>query len=161
MAKAKSNTKAKSKPGQKPVGEAPTPTPQAERSIAVTSEKKLRALLKDGRACRNAVQEANGTFGQKVSNAVENDHLHKKAFGVIRMLDKMEAEKLAEFMDHFDHYYTVSGLEERANSAQRLSFGAGEQAQEDEEDDDEQETAAGVNDENVRAFPAPQRVAAE
>jgi hypothetical protein len=53
------------------------------------------------------------------------------------MLDRLSPEKLADFMEHFDHYFEASGLEERANSAQRLPMGdgAGEQEKTEGEED--------------------------
>lgn len=91
--------------------------------LQAISAAKLRSLLKDGRATQADIQEIAGTFGNAVKSAVENHHLHRKAFAHIRALDRMEPEKLADYMAHFEHMYEISGLRERAESAQRLPMG--------------------------------------
>ena len=65
-------------------------------------------------------------------------HLHTGAFNLIRRLDKMKPGDLADFMEHFDHYFQASGLQERANSAPRLSIIDGPA---NENDDEFQEAA--------------------
>lgn len=99
--------------------------PVAERNTKLTSPATLKSLLKSGRALKENLDELTSAHSAEVREAVDKKHLHKKAFGVIKMLDRMTAEKLADFMEHFDHYFEASGLEERANSAQRLPMGDG------------------------------------
>lgn len=111
-----------------------TPTQQA----AQIGQKKLRQLLKDAGAAYKDGREIAGGIGQKIANAIEHDHLHKKAFATIRALDRMTPEKLADYMDTLLYYYEISGLEERAKSAPRLSLDAGAA-----EEDGEEEGAGG------------------
>lgn len=138
------------KPGTKAVEQPEAKEPKARPAI---SQNKLKTLMAAARSTNKEVAELTGTLAQKIAVAVENDHLHKKAFGVIRMLDKMEPEKLADFLDCFDHYLDISGLEKRAESVARMDFGPGEEASE--------ASAEPKPRENVRAFPAPRSVAAE
>ncbi len=86
-------------------------------------ERKLRQLIKDARTAYKDVREIAGSFGAKVASAVEHDHLHRKAFSVCKTADRMEPEKLAEFLDALDYYLDASGLRERATSAPRMPMG--------------------------------------
>ncbi len=84
------------------------------------SERKLKQLMKDARTAYRDTREIAGGLGQKIASAIEHDHLHRKAFNVCKSADRMEPEKLAEFLDALDLYLDMSGLRERAASAPRL-----------------------------------------
>lgn len=94
---------------------------------------KLRSLLAAARSTTKDVASLTGTLREKIGHAVENDHLHAKAFSMVRTMDRMEPAKLADLLDHLEHYLDVSGLRERAASAPRLSFGPGEEDGEEDE----------------------------
>lgn len=99
----------------------------------VISKKKLNQLLASARSTKNDIAEIAGTFGQEIKDAVEGNHLHRKAFSTTKMLDRMEPEKLAEFFYHFDRYIDLAGLRDRAATAPALGLpdGDGEDAEED------------------------------
>lgn len=118
--------------------------------------KKLKSLMSAARSSAKDMSAISGTLGQKIAAAVENDHLHRKAFSVVRQADKLEPEKLAEFLDCLEHYLDISGLNERASKVQSMSFGPGGEAGEDEAEEGE-----GRGGRTVRAFPRPSSVAAE
>jgi hypothetical protein len=103
----------------------------AKRDTKLTSGATLKSLLKSGRTMKENVDELTTAHATEVREAVDKKFLHKKAFGTIKQLDRLSPEKLADFMEHFDHYFEASGLEERANSAQRLPMGAGEQGEQE------------------------------
>ena len=111
------------------------------------TERKLKDLMRAARSANKDTAEINGVLGKKISSAVENDHLHRKAFNVIKMLDRMEPEKLADFLDCFDHYLDISGIEERAKSAPGFNMDPGE-------GEDEGEDRG-----NVKPFPKPAEAA--
>lgn len=92
----------------------------------LTPEKDISTLLKQCKSAGKQTAEINGSLREKIAYAVDKKHLHKKAFATVRSLDKMEAEDLAAFFDHFDHYCDVSGLRERAESAPALELDEGE-----------------------------------
>lgn len=147
------------KPGTKPVKrpKAQTETGGAAKPSEVRSaitQAKLRSLLKSARVAQKDINQIAGDLGAEVKNAVDKDYLHRKAFSVCKTADRMEPEKLADFLDCLDHYLDISGLRDRASKVQRMDFGSGE----DGEDDGEGEEAAGTN---VEPFPAPTSVAAE
>lgn len=64
-------------------------------------------------------------MGSAIGNAVEHQFLHRKAHSHFRQLDKMEPEKLAEFLFHFFHYCTMGGIFERAASVRSLDLDDG------------------------------------
>lgn len=114
------------------------------------SGNKLKRLMADSRAVYKDVRALSGDLGQKIANAVEHDNLHKKAFAFVRMADRMEPEKLADFLDTIDYYRDISGLNERASKVIKMNL-------DDDGEGDEQDQGES----NVRAFPAPSGVAAE
>lgn len=120
---------------------------------AAISQKKLRSLLATAKRTQNDISELAGGLGAEVKDAVENHYLHRKAFNVCKQADRMEAEKLADFLDSLDHYLDISGLRDRASKVQRMNFGVAEEAEDEGEDEG--------GDRNVRAFPPPRGVAAE
>lgn len=151
--KKKANAKAKAKTAKAPPAREKVKPSEA---IGVCPEGKLKSLLTSARSTTKDVASLTGSLREKIAYAVENNHLHTKAFGVVRTLDRMEPEKLADFLDHFEHYMEVSGLNERAKSAQRLQFGpGGEEASDDDGEDGEAgESEAEANPGNVRMLRA-------
>ena len=125
---------------------------------AQIGEKKLRQLLKEAKSASQDAHEITSSLGGKIASAVENDHLHKKAFATLRMLDKMTPEKLADYWDTLLYYMDISGLDERAKSAPRLSLENGKG--EDGEEDDEEAPAAEAKPKgaDVKPFPKPTSV---
>lgn len=68
------------------------------------SKSKFETFLKSYRAMKNEAAEASGNVGGLVSNYAENHKLHKKAFSLIKALDRMRENPvgLAELLFHFD-----------------------------------------------------------
>lgn len=114
---------------------------------------KLKSLIKSARTAQKDIQEIAGGLGAEIKAAVESNHLHRKAFSVCKTADKMEPEKLAEFLDNLDYYLDVSGLRKRAESAQRLAMG--------DDRHEEREEDEGGKGGKVTQFPQPHGVAAE
>lgn len=119
-----------------------TPTQRAGQ----ISQKKLKTLLAECRSAYKDTREINGELGAKIKDAIENENLHKKAFATIRSLDRMEPEKLADFLDMFEYYLDISGLKKRAEDVMKMDF-----------NDDGQ----GEGKSNVAPFPSPKGEAAE
>lgn len=115
----------------------------------VISKGKLLKLMSAARSAKNDISEISGTMGQAIATAVENNYLNRKVFRQIVALDRMEPEKLATWLEDFEHYLDISGLKDRAASAPRMEFGPGEEQPEE----DEGET--GRRQPNVAAFPQP------
>lgn len=142
----------KAKATKKSDGEAAKPS---ETLLAIPASK-LKSLMKRKRSTVKDVAELTGTMAQAIADAVENDHLNRSAFAVICRLDRMEPEKLADWLDHFDHMLDASGLLDRAKQVQRLGLG-----DEKEDDEDEDEAADDKAPKNVTRFPPPASAAAE
>ena len=104
------------------------PQPKAEPTAPVTEGARYRltgktdlnSLLRRCRSRSQQVQTIAGEIGEDIAKAAETKYLHRGAFAVTRKLDKMEPEKLAEFLVHFDHYLMEAGLRERAESVGEL-----------------------------------------
>lgn len=107
------------KPGTKPV-KAPEPEQKTGPVVQLTSAATIKSLLKSGRALKENLDDLTSAHAAEVREAVDKKHLNKKAFQMIKSLDRMTPEKLAATMEAFDHYYEVSGLEARAESAPRF-----------------------------------------
>lgn len=111
-------------------GKAPKPETHHEEAEAasttvssvtsLTPKKVLETLLKMSKRIKDQTQLLSGEAGQAIANAVENQHLHKKAFSHIKALDRMEPERLADYMEHFDHYFVAAGLEDRVRKVMKL-----------------------------------------
>lgn len=120
--------------------------PQATEAVkpgeakAAISQNKLKNLLKAKRGAKKETGEINGRIGQSIANAIENDHLHRKAFGWICQLDMMEPEKISDLLDNFEYYLDISGINDRRKSVMRMNLA--------EKDEEAQEEAA-----NVTKFP--------
>lgn len=117
--------------------------------------KKLRGIF---RGMKNDIDEARGTYGAAVGEAVEKKHLHKRAWATALKEDRMEPEALAEYYDHLNHYRDELGLIERAESAPRLEVDGDRSEADDGDEEAENEEPAPST---VRAFPRPSGVAAE
>lgn len=94
--------------------------PKKRQLVECIPEAKFKSLLKKVEAHYKDGQAAAGGAGELISNASEYHHLHKKAFSVFRQLNRMSPEKLADFLDHFDYYRDIGGLDEIAASAPRF-----------------------------------------
>lgn len=95
--------------------------PKAKKQlIDAIPEAKFKKLLKRVEDHYKDGQAAAGGAGELIADASEHHHLHKKAFAVFRQLNRMSPEKLADFLDHFDYYRDIGGLDEVAASAPRF-----------------------------------------
>lgn len=130
--------------------ETPKPTGPV---VQLTSASTIKALLKSGRALKENLDDLTSAHSAEVREAVDKKHLNKKAFQMIKSLDRMTPEKLAATMEAFDHYYTVSGLEAREKSAptfdQVTNGGEGGEGKDADEFEDDK-----TKDKGTGSFPA-------
>ena len=91
-------------------------------------QRKLRELLKTIRTGAENVSEITGSVGSAIRTAMEKWGVDRTALGMIKRLDKMSPERLANTMDQFEYMYEQSGLAERAKQAPRLEMGEEEPA---------------------------------
>ena len=90
--------------------------------------KAMKDLLKGYRSADSDIDQIRLRRDGVVDKIIEKFHVNTKMLGWIKQLDKMTPEKLADNLDDFLHMLDVSGLKDRADSAQRLPIedGAGE-----------------------------------
>lgn len=116
------------KGNEKPVSEKDTarrlPEVKPGEVKQVISQSKLVNLMKAKRGAKKDAGEINGRVGQMIADAVENNHLHRKAFGWITQLDQMEPEKIADLLDSFEYYLDIGGINKRRESVMRMNLGA-------------------------------------
>ncbi len=72
--------------------------------VKVISERDLTALIRKCKTAQAGMDSERATLGSYISDAIENKHLHKGAFGVFRRLEKMDSVKRAELLFHWDIY---------------------------------------------------------
>lgn len=132
--------KRKSAGAKKSAAPKSSPAPQAQtqprgpnESRKMIPQQTLRTLLNTCKRLSDKAGTITGELGQEIASAANRHNFNRKAFNTIRMLDKMEPEKLADFIDEFEYMFDVSGLKKRAESVQRLALDDGDK-------DDEQET---------------------
>lgn len=132
---------------QEPTGSAASVNPT---NVGMIKASKLNSLLVTARKAYKDQRAISGELGAEIKEAAEHDNLHKKAFAMIRGIDRLEPEKLADFFAHFDYYCDVSGLRKRAGSVMRMPLDDGKEV-------GEQKPRAS----NVEQFPMPKGEAAE
>ena len=108
---------------KKPAAEAETEAVKPSEVLTMITPKVLASILALDKRTKTAQSELAGELGQKIANACERFGTNRKALGVIRQLNRMEPEKLADFLDHLDYMLDISGLEDRAAQVQRLPMG--------------------------------------
>lgn len=126
----------KNKPKETPK---PTATEAAvNKGYKLISQNDLRNLLKQCAGLKDDLDETTGILREKIAYAVDKKNLNKKAFGELRKLNKMEAEKLADYWDTLQAYMEMAGLMERMESVSRLPLGDGKKGGEEEAEKDEE-----------------------
>lgn len=76
----------------------------------------LKTCLTRASKIDSDLSESRGELGSFIKEAEEKHNIHRKAFKLIRQLDRMDQTKLAEFIRHFDHYRKVVKLDDKAGS---------------------------------------------
>ena len=99
----------------KPAPAAALDTPADRATSTGILVSKFWALVRKVKSHAQVVRDHVSSIGGLISDSVENDHLHKGAFGWWRKLDDMDALKRNEWLFHFDLYRERS--HERWNAA--------------------------------------------
>lgn len=103
----------------------PTESVKGSEVTGMITKSVLASILTLDKKTKRQQSELAGDIGSAVAKAVERFGTNRKALGIIRTLNRMEPEKLADFLDHFDYMLDISGLEDRAAAVQKLPM-AGE-----------------------------------
>lgn len=95
-------------------------TPVESVTREFPTEKVLTGLLTKCRSNSKKVGTMNGELREEIAYAVDNKHLHAKAFRAVRAQDKMEPEELQDYFAHRDQYEEATGQRARAAAAPPL-----------------------------------------
>lgn len=107
---------------RKTVIEAPLRTDGPTAKAKMIGANDLKNLMRQVEALKKQGQSITGEIGQKISNAVENKHLDRNAFGMIRKLHNMAPGKLMTTLACFDFYRQVFDLDEQAAEQGELAI---------------------------------------
>ncbi len=94
-------------------------TRAVNKGYKLISQNDLRNLVRTCKGLKDDLDETTGIIREKIAYAVEKKNLNKRAFSELRKLDKMEAEKLADYWDTLLAYMEMGGLMERIESITR------------------------------------------
>ena len=92
------------------------------KGVPQITEKKLNSLLGTARKAYKDGRSIAGDLGEKIKTAKEHDHLHTKAFGTIRQMDRMEAEDLARYWHTLNLYMDQTGMTDKIDSVPSLKL---------------------------------------
>ena len=93
------------------------------KGVPQISEKKLKSLLRQADKAHSETRSISGDLGEAIRGAIENDHLHRKAFAMVKALHRIkESEKLADLYYHFMLYCDMSGVLDRVESVPSLKL---------------------------------------
>lgn len=109
-----------------PAAKKKTRAPAAEQTakpsdtVRVPAASALKRIIRDVQAVTADQNEVTGRKSAIIRDAVERNHLHKKAFAVVMQGLRMSPGHAAEFLAHFDHYRNVGGLDDHAASQEQM-----------------------------------------
>lgn len=91
------------------------PEQSSSEEAVIISKSKLRALISELASHQAEMDEIRGTMGATVKNAVNDHNVHKGVLALTRRLRRMDAQKRAEFLFHFDRYRIHMGWDAQAD----------------------------------------------
>jgi hypothetical protein len=130
----------KPKPDKKAAATAAAPkeTVTAKDVTSMIPAAVLKSILAKDKTTKKTQSELAGELGQKIADAVDRFGTNRKALATIRMLNRMEPEKVADYLDHLEYMLDISGIEDKAVDARKERLPMGDTPGEVE---DEKETA--------------------
>lgn len=138
-------SKAKSKKANQKKGVAGDTSSAATTTLLMPPKKTVVDLAKEASDAKQRMQSTSGVLGKKVSDAVENKHLDRKAFGLARQLAAMDDERLHITYFHLMKYLEDLGVVARATAQGELfESGGAETGEESEEGGEEVSGGDGV-----------------
>ena len=130
MAKSKSKKKgggAKPKPKAKKGGVKARPA----EALKMISANDLTNLLRRCKALAKQGSEISGSLGEHIKSAAETKNLDRKAFSMVRSLERMSAMKLMTTLACFDYYRDVLKLDDLAAKQGELKIARQEAGEEE------------------------------
>lgn len=92
----------------------------ADETRVMIPAKKLKELLSSMRKARRDQTQIAGQVGSEIKSAVERYGCNRKVLRLAHMLDGMENEEIADFLDELEYTLDASGIKKRAESAPRF-----------------------------------------
>lgn len=129
-----------------------------ETTIIFTQKGVLEELAKKRRDTKKQVQSKNGTLGKLINEAVEDNHLDRKAFSIACQLDAMDDERLHITWHSLLKYAEDLSIVKRATAQEEL-FEAGESDEPTGKIADAPKKGAKADDEPARKPRGPRLVA--
>jgi hypothetical protein len=90
---------------------------QDDRPVVAISKRNFDTLIKRVEAAAAEVNELSSELGGVISNAVENQHLHKQAFGILRKIKRVRDDKgdaaAQELLFHLDTMLKYEGIRDQ------------------------------------------------
>lgn len=96
-----------------------------DTTIIFPKKSVLMRLAKEKRDARQKTQAISGEYGNSIAQAVEKDHLDRKAFSIAMQLDGMSDERLHITFHSLLNYMDELGITKRATAQEEL-FANGE-----------------------------------
>lgn len=81
--------------------------------LEAPSEKQFTTLIRAVKGHEADKNEVLGGLGATIKNAIDKQHLDRKAFAIFRGLMRMSDKKLTTTLAHLDHYIEIGGLNAR------------------------------------------------
>lgn len=75
-----------------------------EPVVQIVNETQFAALFRECEQKRIRSQSINGEVGERIKHAVEDGHLHRKLFNLMRALSRMDELKRNDFLSQFPIY---------------------------------------------------------
>lgn len=142
-------TKTKTKPKKMAEKDRPTSEPQLKQKASLIGVAALNKLLSRDAAMKVEVDSIVGTMREQIANAVEKQHLHKRAFATLKSINRMSAEKAADYWDTLCAYVDMSCVGEKIKSVGHLPLGDRKDGAEIDENSGGDGEANGEGDGNV------------
>lgn len=131
---------------------------ELETTIIFPTKTLVEELAKAKRDTKKRTQSANGTLGEKIGKAVEDNHLDRKAFSLACQLDAMDDERLHITFHSLIKYCEDLGVTKRATAQEEL-FDASEADEPTGKIADAPKKGAKADDEPARKPRGPRLVA--
>lgn len=100
---------------------------ELETTIIFPTKTLIQELAQAKRDIKKRTQSANGTLGEKIGKAVEDNHLDRKAFSLACQLDAMDDERLHITYHSLLKYCEDLGVTKRATAQEELFDGGGDE----------------------------------
>ena len=97
--------------------------------VTLIGERQLRSLLASDDNHKGKIDGVVGSLREEIKNAVDKQHLNKKAYAMLKTLHRMKDEALADLWPTLLVYMDMAGVMKRIESVERLPFDKSDEAE--------------------------------